>query len=79
LPKAIADRVKKQPFFGGEAVRWLRGPLTYLVDVDFDFDRLGLLNRDKVRGLLDSFRLGDDSQAGLIWKLVTLNYWALKQ
>jgi asparagine synthase (glutamine-hydrolysing) len=79
LPARIANRMKKQPFFGGEAAAWLRGPLGYLNDVQFDFDRLRLLDPVKVNDLLRRFRLGDNSQAGLIWKLVTLSYWALKQ
>jgi asparagine synthase (glutamine-hydrolysing) len=79
LPEAIASRIKKQPFFGGEGVAWLRGPLKYLSDLDFAFDRLSLLNPVQINDLLEKFKRGDNSQAGLIWKLVNLNYWALKQ
>jgi asparagine synthase (glutamine-hydrolysing) len=32
-----------------------------------------------VRAYPSTFRMGDNSQAGLIWKLVSLNYWADKQ
>ena len=79
LPRTIANRMNKQPFFGGEIVTWLRGPLRYLAEFHFDFDRLILLDPAKVNELLGRFNLGDNSQAGLIWKLVALNYWAQKQ
>jgi asparagine synthase (glutamine-hydrolysing) len=79
LPEAIADRKDKQAFVGREIILWLRGPLRHLVDCHFDFDRLSMLNCGKVSEILKRFREGDNSQAGLIWKLAGLNYWAQNQ
>jgi asparagine synthase (glutamine-hydrolysing) len=36
LPKAISDRKVKQPFFGDEMNKWLRGPLRHLLEADFE-------------------------------------------
>jgi len=79
LPAAIVGRKNKQPFFGGEAAVWLRGPLRNLSDAHFDFDRLRILDADKVGRLVSEFRGGDNSRATTVWKLGTLNYWAQRQ
>lgn len=73
LPPAIANRRDKQPFFGGEAAKWLRGPLRHLLERDFD--RLDMLNRKKVKRLVQAFKNGDDRKAGTVWRLAFLNYW----
>jgi asparagine synthase (glutamine-hydrolysing) len=79
LPDAVASRKNKQPFFGREIVSWLRGPLKWLAEARFDFERLGILNEAKVRELLAAFNSGHDGEAALVWKLAGLNYWAQKQ
>src|SRR4030095_7368383 len=43
LPKPIAERVDKQGFFGREIDILLRGPLRYLLEAPFSFDRLSML------------------------------------
>lgn len=75
LPKAIAERTDKQTFSGGEMTAFLRGPLRYLVESPFDFDRLRMLNPDKTKALIEGFRRGSNAQTDLIWRLVSLNYW----
>jgi asparagine synthase (glutamine-hydrolysing) len=79
LPNAISARKNKQPFFGREIVSWLRGPLRWLTEAQFDFERLGIFNASKVRELIGAFNGGDDTQSALVWKLAGLNYWAQKQ
>jgi asparagine synthase (glutamine-hydrolysing) len=79
LPKPIATRMRKQPFFGSEACAWLRGPLRHLIERNFDFDRVPILDPVKVKELLATFGSGDNSHTGLVWKLATLNDWSQRQ
>jgi len=75
LPKAIAERTDKQGFTGREIIAFLRGPLRYLVELQFDFDRLSILNPDKTKDLIERFKRGSNAQVDLLWRLVSLNYW----
>jgi asparagine synthase (glutamine-hydrolysing) len=75
LPQAIAGRVDKQGFTGREILAWLRGPLRHLLELPIDFERLAILNRDKTKDLIESFKAGNDVHADLLWRLVSLNYW----
>ncbi len=75
LPKAIAERTDKQTFSGGEMTAFLRGPLRYLVESPFDFDRLRMLNPDRTKDLIERFKRGSNAQTDLIWRLASLNYW----
>ncbi len=79
LPHAVLSRKKKQPFFGREIITWLRGPLRWLTESKIDFERLKILNREKIAALLVEFNDGDNRHAALVWKLAGLNYWAQKQ
>lgn len=79
LPKPIADRTDKQGFVGREINIWLRGPLRYLLEAPFAFDRLSMLNPDKTKELMRKFKNGDNAQAPLVWRLAVLNDWIQKQ
>jgi asparagine synthase (glutamine-hydrolysing) len=79
LPKLIADRTDKQGFLGREIIIMLRGPLRYLLEAPFAFDRLSLLNPDKTKELMRKFKNGDNAQAPLVWRLAVLNDWIQKQ
>jgi asparagine synthase (glutamine-hydrolysing) len=79
LPKVIVEQRMKQQFRGREIVKWLRGPLRYLVERRFDFDRLRIVDPVKVNALVSGFKKGDNSRAELVWKLVQLNHWAAQQ
>jgi asparagine synthase (glutamine-hydrolysing) len=79
LPNTIAEQRVKQQFRGREVVKWLRGPLRYLSEHPFDFDRIRILDPVKVQTLMSGFRAGDDSRAQWVWKLVQLNHWAAQQ
>jgi asparagine synthase (glutamine-hydrolysing) len=79
LPAAVAENRQKQAFRGKEIVAWLRGPLSYLLESRFDFDRLSMLRAGKVNELLRVFKSGVDSQAVWVWRLVMLNHWVNQQ
>jgi asparagine synthase (glutamine-hydrolysing) len=76
LPDAIANRSDKKGFVTPGEVKWLRGPLRFLLETDFsnlDFIRQPLALKE-----LDEFKKGNDRSANLIWRLVVLDYWCRK-
>jgi asparagine synthase (glutamine-hydrolysing) len=79
LPKPIADRIDKQGFVGREINILLRGPLRYLLEAPFSFDRLRMLNPDKINELMRKFKNGDNAQSAVVWRLAVLNDWVQKQ
>jgi len=79
LPQAIADRTDKQGFVGNEIHSLLRGPLRYLLEVPFSFDRLSMLNPDKTKDLMRNFKNGDNAQELMVWRLAVTNDWIQKQ
>ena len=73
LPEAIAGRRDKKGFVTPGEVKWLRGPLSFLLDQQFsDID---FLNQSKVRQVLADFKRGDNRQANLVWRLAVLRFW----
>jgi asparagine synthase (glutamine-hydrolysing) len=75
LPPAISARSDKQALVGGEMSVWLNGPLRFLLEKPFDFDRLSMLNPQKTTSLIKRFKDGDHSRFWLVWRLAALNYW----
>lgn len=73
LPAAITDRKDKKGFVTPGEVKWLRGPLAFLLDQNFkDID---FLQNDKVKQLIADFKRGDNSNANLVWRLLVLRWW----
>ncbi len=73
MPPAITDRKDKKGFVTPGEVKWLRGPLSFLLDQNFkDID---FLQNDKVKLLIDDFKRGDNKNANLVWRLVVLRWW----
>ena len=75
LPAEIAARTDKQAFVGREMPVWLSGPLKYLLQKPFNFDRLSMLDPGKTNMLIERFKDGDHSQSRLVWRLAMLNHW----
>jgi len=73
LPKAIAERKDKKGFVTPGEVKWLRGPLKFLIDSDFK--RLDNLDQVVIRKLVADFIKGDNRNANLIWRIGVLNHW----
>ena len=76
IPKTIAERKDKKGFVTPGEVKWLRGPLSFLLESDFK--RLDNLSTREIRKLVQEFKKGDNRNANLVWRVVVLDYW-LKQ
>jgi asparagine synthase (glutamine-hydrolysing) len=73
MPSAITDRKDKKGFVTPGEVKWLRGPLSFLLEQEFkDID---FLQNNKVRQLIDDFKRGNNTNANLVWRLVVLRWW----
>lgn len=73
LPAAVANRKDKKGFVTPGEVKWLRGPLKHLTDINYA--NLPFLKKELVARLMEAYRKGDNSKAVLIWRISSLNYW----
>lgn len=73
LPEKIYARKDKKGFVTPGEIKWLDGPLKFLLDIDVDV--LYFLNKDKVKELISAYKNGDKSDAKTVWRLVSLHYW----
>ena len=76
LPKIIIDRTDKKGFVTPGEVKWLRGPLKNLTEINYD--HLPFIDREKTQKVVNGFIKGDNSNANLTWRIATLNYWISK-
>jgi asparagine synthase (glutamine-hydrolysing) len=76
LPEAIVNRTDKKGFVTPGEVKWLRGPLSFLLDADFK--NLDFIRSETAKKIVFDFKNGDNSKANLVWRLVVLDYWAKK-
>ncbi|MFM2134879.1 MAG: Asparagine synthetase [Bacteroidota bacterium] len=76
LPEAIVQRKDKKGFVTPGEVKWLRGPLSWLLETRLE--PLEFLNRQKGIALIDEFKKGENRNANLVWRLVLLDYWCKK-
>jgi asparagine synthase (glutamine-hydrolysing) len=73
LPDAITNRTDKKGFVTPGEIKWLRGPLKFLLDQKFD--DIPFLSAEKSKLLIDEFKAGNNQNANLVWRLATLKYW----
>jgi asparagine synthase (glutamine-hydrolysing) len=73
LPPAIVDRKDKKGFVTPGEVKWLRGPLSRLLETDLK--PLDFIDRRKGLDLISRFRAGENRYANLVWRLVVLDHW----
>ncbi|MEI6815569.1 MAG: asparagine synthase (glutamine-hydrolyzing) [Bacteroidota bacterium] len=73
LPEKIANRKDKKGFVTPGEVKWLRGPLKFLLDGNFT--NLSMLNQQKLNAVINKYKAGDNSQAVFVWRICMLNYW----
>jgi len=73
LPKAVYERKDKKGFITPGEVEWLNGPLKFLLQDDFS--GLGFMNIPEAKALIEQYKKGDHSKAGMVWKLAATNYW----
>jgi asparagine synthase (glutamine-hydrolysing) len=74
IPDTIANRMDKKGFVTPGEVKWLRGPLKYLIE-EIDYSNLSMLDTQKVRQLIEAYKKGDNSNAKLVWRVATLSRW----
>lgn len=72
-PDAILDRRDKKGFVTPGEVKWLRGPLSWLVDEKMTVP--DFLDPQKIDRLMKAYKAGDNSNAKLIWRIALLNHW----
>lgn len=73
MPTAIVERKDKKGFVTPGEVKWLRGPLKNLVEIDYS--HLTFIKKDTAENVIKSFNLGENKHANLVWRLSTLNHW----
>jgi asparagine synthase (glutamine-hydrolysing) len=73
LPDAITNRTDKKGFVTPGEIKWLRGPLKFLLDQRFD--DIPFLSAEKCKLLIQEFKAGNNKNTNLVWRLVTLKYW----
>lgn len=77
LPKAISERKDKKGFVTPGEVKWLRGPLKFLLDADFKY--CDQLDQQVLKKVLTDFKSGENKHANLVWRVAVLNYWLSRQ
>jgi asparagine synthase (glutamine-hydrolysing) len=73
MPSEIVNRRDKKGFVTPGETKWLRGPLSHLLDIryeDFPF-----LRKDVTERIIKAHKAGDNSLSTLVWRIATLNYW----
>ena len=73
LPQAIYERKDKKGFVTPGEIKWLSGPLKFLLDVDYS--RLSFMDQAKVKSEIDKYKRGDVSNASFVWRILCLHYW----
>lgn len=78
LPDEITNRKDKKGFVTPGEVKWLRGPLKFLLD-EIDYTPLDFLDILKTKRIIENYKKGDNSNAKLVWRVAVLSYWLKSQ
>ncbi|MFN5323588.1 MAG: asparagine synthase (glutamine-hydrolyzing) [Bacteroidota bacterium] len=73
IPDAIFNRKDKKGFVTPGESKWLRGPLSHLLDNIGEFP--DFIDRKPLNKVLGDYKNGDNSKAILVWRLAVLNHW----
>ena len=73
LPEAIANRKDKKGFVTPGEIKWLNGPLKFLLDIDYK--NLPGLKEEKTKRVVDEYKLGNTAKAPFVWRIACLDYW----
>lgn len=73
LPKAVYERKDKKGFVTPGEVKWLNGPLKFLMDINYE--RFDWLNQGELKQTVERYQRGDTSQAALVWRIACTHYW----
>ena len=69
-------RKDKKGFVTPGEDKWLRGNLSWLLDLDYA--NLDYLETSKLKNIVSEYRKGNNQNAKLIWRVALLNYWMKK-
>ncbi len=73
LPEKIYNRTDKKGFVTPGEVKWLKGPLKFLMDLPLKLP--AEINSKKSAEMINNYQKGDLSQAKMVWRILVLNYW----
>jgi asparagine synthase (glutamine-hydrolysing) len=73
LPKAVYERKDKKGFVTPGEVKWLNGPLRFLLDIDYN--QFYWMNKTALQAVVEQYKKGDTSKAAFVWRLAATNYW----
>lgn len=73
LPPAIEQRKDKKGFVTPGENKWLRGPLKHLISEEYKIPEF--LKKDMVLKIMNEYKKGDNTNAQMVWRLATLQYW----
>jgi asparagine synthase (glutamine-hydrolysing) len=73
LPKAVYERKDKKGFVTPGEVKWLNGPLRFLLDIDYN--KLPFMNTALVKAEVEKYKSGNTKNAVLVWRVACLHYW----
>ena len=73
LPQKVYERKDKKGFVTPGEVKWLNGPLSFLLDIDYS--RFDWMKEGELRSLIANYKKGDTSKAGLVWRIACTDYW----
>jgi len=73
IPEAIYNRQDKKAFNTPGEVRWLRGPMSELLDLNPAC--LSVVDKENTKKVIEEFKAGSDKNAKLLWRLAMLNKW----
>ncbi len=73
LPKAVYERKDKKGFVTPGEIKWLNGPLNYLLNIDYaQFDGM---KQAELKKIVTQYKAGDTSKAAFVWRLAATDYW----
>jgi len=75
LPQKISERTDKKGFVTPGEIKWLRGPLKYLLKSENLTHLNDICDMEKVGNIIKKFEAGENEDATLVWRLVNLNEW----
>lgn len=73
VPDTILNRKDKKGFVTPGEVKWLRGPLSHLLEIDYS--KIDFISKNKAVKIIDDFKAGNNKNANLVWRIAILNYW----
>lgn len=74
LPEKVYARKDKKGFVTPGEIRWLNGPLKFLLQ-DIDYKKMDWLKASKLQQAVEEYKRGNAGQAKFVWRIACLNYW----